>query len=201
MTRKSHLLLLLGLILLPQAARAQFVQNMDIYFLFGGAPAHSQTVAGLAALPGATLLTNATGYGYQIVRKSAASLWVEFSPLFSSGRIAASGTPGSANLDWNTFTLGVRFMVPVQSRISLYGATGGGAGWFHELYIAGGSNPFLASTSTAHGVFDFGGGVDVRVIRMFSVRGEVRDFVTGTNLSGTAGRHHVVIMGGIAMHF
>ena len=201
MTRKSHLLLFLGLTILSQTARAQFVQNMDIYFLFGGSPAQSQTVGGQAALSGTTLLVQATGYGYQIVRKSAASLWVEFSPLFSSGKVTASGISGSTNLDWQAFTLGVRFMVPVQSRISLYGATGGGVGWFRELYIAGGSNPLLSSTRTAHGVYDFGGGVDVRVIRMFSVRGEVRDFVTGTNLSGTSGRNHVVIMGGLAMHF
>ena len=50
-------------------------------------------------------------------------------------------------------------------------------------------------------VFDFGGGADVRLSRPFSLRVEVRDFVGGKGLSGVDGRHHVIALGGIALHF
>ena len=54
---------------------------------------------------------------------------------------------------------------------------------------------------TTHGVFQFGGGVDLRLTERISIRGEVRDFVTGSGLSGSNGPHHLVPLMGLAMHF
>jgi hypothetical protein len=37
--------------------------------------------------------------------------------------------------------------------------------------------------------------------RLLSLRGEIRDFVTGSGLGGVNGRHHPIIGFGMAAHF
>lgn len=100
-----------------------------------------------------------------------------------------------------TQTLGLRLMVPVAARLSFFGVAGGGDGEFHYAWLLEGSTPYLLSHSTTHGVFEWGGGVDVRLSKRVSIRGEVRDFVSGQGLSGSNGVHHVVTMVGVAFHF
>jgi len=63
-----------------------------------------------------------------------------------------------------------------------------------------GSPPLASAIGTWHGVFDFAGGVDIRLKRSFSLRAEFRDFVTGRGLSGADGRHHPIAGIGIALH-
>jgi hypothetical protein len=202
MTRKIHPLLFLGLTLLPGGIRAQGVQNSDIFWLFGANSIPSQSVGGSAAtLNGDTGVTIGYGYGYQIVRKSAASLWVEFSPIFGGANPVGASIPGAVNLTWNAYPIGVRFMIPLQSRVSVYAAAGGGAGNFHVPQIVPGATLSITSVSTWHGVFDFGGGVDVRLARRISLRAEIRDYATGAGLSGVAGRNHPVASGGFGLHF
>jgi len=59
----------------------------------------------------------------------------------------------------------------------------------------------VSSRGTTHGVFQFGGGADLRLTRLLSLRAEVRDVVTGRQFGGVAGRHHPVPLFGVAMHF
>ena len=78
---KSYLLRFLCPILFSGAVWAQGVQNSDIYFLTGPAHVKPQVIAGSSTtLSGSTGVGVNIGYGYQAVRKSAASLWVEFLP-------------------------------------------------------------------------------------------------------------------------
>ncbi|SPF45302.1 exported hypothetical protein [Candidatus Sulfopaludibacter sp. SbA4] len=190
------------LALLPGGAWAQLIQNSDFFFLFGPRSIPSQVVPGTnATVYGATLLGDSVGYGYQVARRSAASLWLEYVPAFAVHGISTASIPGSVDNSFNAFTLGVRIMIPVQSRISVYGALGGGGGWFHYAVVASDPSPNVTSNSTAHGVFDFGGGVDFRLSRHWSIRGEVRDFVSGAGLSGSTGVHHLLPVAGVALHF
>ena len=192
-------------ILLAVAAglRAQAVQNMDIFYMAGPISTSSQVIPGSTlTVSGSTGLSTQIGYGYMVSRVSAASLWIEFAPMtFTHPGASHSDLTGSATLRMWTFAPSVRFMVPVQTRVSLYGLIGGGFGSFRYPSIAGGSNPYLTSNATTHGVFTFGGGVDLRIVRRVSLRGEVRDFVTGSGLSGRNGIHHPVPLGGLALHF
>jgi hypothetical protein len=204
--RTIHLLLFACLLFVPRGAWAQGVQNMDCYWLFGSQSVKSQTIPGTAVtLPGATGLTTNFGYGYQIVRKSAASLWVEaFFVIGGDAQSIAPGIAGTFNSGWSAFPSflpGFRFMVPLQSRISVYAAGGGGVSNFSVPQIEQQPFPTASSSVTYHGVFDFGGGVDVRLNRLLSIRGEVRDFVTGTGLGGVTGRNHRLVSGGMALHF
>jgi hypothetical protein len=76
-----------------------------------------------------------------------------------------------------------------------------GVASFNVPQIAQQPFPQASSTSTTHGIFDFGGGVDMRLNRQISIRGEVRDYVTGEGLGGISGRNHRVVSGGLAFHF
>jgi hypothetical protein len=65
------------------------------------------------------------------------------------------------------------------SGLSPWVSAGGGFGHFRENSTLefGGTNP--GKTGTTTGVFQVGLGLDVRLFRSFSVRGEVRDFYSG----------------------
>ena len=98
-------------------------------------------------------------------------------------------------------------------RLNLFPATavspwvsfGGGFGHFSEAKTLnyGGTNPGGASTT---GVLQGGIGLDVRAWHRFSIRGEVRDFWSGTpNLpladTGKTRQHNYFVGGGVVWHF
>ena len=99
------------------------------------------------------------------------------------------------------FVPGVRLMVPVQSRISVFGAIGGGFCSCSNPNLTSDNPPDLKTNNTTHGVFSFGGGVDFRLFQAVSIRLDVRDYVTGRDLSGIPGRNHFLPMMGLAFHF
>lgn len=74
---------------------------------------------------------------------------------------------------------------------SPWGSFGGGFGRFTESSSLefGGSNPNKGGSTT--GVLQFGGGVDIKTWRSFSVRGEIRDFYSGVpQLNVNTGKPH-----------
>ncbi len=192
------------LVLLSGSLWAQhMVQNMDTSILFGPTWYRPHTIAGTnVTVAGSTGHSQQVNYGYQVLRTPAGSLWVEFYPMvcFSPGtstaNIGGAFTPGGFLV-----TPGVRYMVPVQSRVSLYAVAGGGVGTFDYAVVTAGDTPYVKTNDTWHGVFDIGGGIDIRLIRFLSVRAECRDFVTGKGLDGVPGRHHLAPAIGIATHF
>jgi opacity protein-like surface antigen len=200
---KSSLLRLLCLMLFAGGAWAQRVQNMDIYFLAGPSFARTQVIGGSdVTLYHSTGYGTDVGYAYQVMRKSAASLWVEVLPfVFASPAAQTATIPGSISLGDLMFVPAVRLMVPVQSRISVFGAVGGGYGFFNNATLTSDNPPDLKTNNVTHGVFSVGGGVDFRLFQSISIRVDVRDYVTGRNLGGVAGRNHVMPMLGLAFHF
>ena len=127
---------------------------------------------------------------------------MELSEWFNIGGGSSQGSlPGSVLKDMSAYTAGVRMMIPVQDRVSTFLAAGGGAGNFHYPVITTGAKPSLASNSVWHGVFDFGGGFDLRLSQRLSIRTEVRDFVAAKGLSGSSGRHHIMPLLGFSFHF
>lgn len=190
----------------PGAAWAQAIQNMDMSLLFGPSWVHSQTIAGSNVTLSGSYgfgLADQLIYGYEVRRSSTGGLWVELAPLaFSDPGGITAGSPVPEHLDnMTTFTAGVRYMVPLASRLSVYGALGGGIGFFNYAAVQASAAPTIQAISTTHGLVDFGGGVDIRLVQFLSVRIEARDYVTGDRLSGAPGRQHLVPVAGIAWHF
>ncbi len=195
---------LLILVLLPASLWAQRVQNMDISFLEGPSWYRPHTIPGTnVKVAGSTGHSQQTSYGYQVLRTGAGSLWLELYPMtfFFPGRSTAN-IAGSFFPAGFLVTPGVRYMVPVLPRLSLYGVTGGGAGTFdYPVVVTDTNSPYVKTNDTWHGVFEFGGGIDIRLQRFVSVRVECRDFVTGRGLDGAPGRHHLAPAIGFAGHF
>jgi opacity protein-like surface antigen len=183
-------------------AFSQGPQNRDISFMVGVSPPTSQVVPNYGyslSTPAAFALQYS--FGYQLLSASAGNLYVEFPWTLSiPGRSGAGESPSEIRNSFSCFTPGIRFGIPVQSRVSIYAALGGGYGRFRRLTRSE-TTGAMVSRSTLQGVFEFGGGVDIRLTRFWSIRGEVRDFVSGLGLSGVAGRHHWIPLGGIALHF
>src|ERR1051325_7836907 len=99
------------------------------------------------------------------------------------------------------------YFVTPAARVNLFPTTafspwvsvGGGFGRFGESSDLefGGTNP--GNKGTTSGVFQSGGGLDVRIISAFKLRGEVRDFYSGTpQLNANTGktRQHNIFVGG-----
>jgi hypothetical protein len=105
------------------------------------------------------------------------------------------------------------YFVTPAARVNLFPVTavspwvsfGGGFGHFSEgsKLVFGGVNP--GKTGTTTGVLQAGVGLDVKLTRRFTVRGEARDFWSGVpELNVTTGKsrqHNIFVGGGIVFHF
>jgi hypothetical protein len=92
----------------------------------------------------------------------------------------------------------VRLKAFPKSRISPYLAIGGGYADYGQSTTEINGHPNPASRELARGVFDFGAGVDVRVWRWVALRGEARDFYSGSpgyNVASLSGGQHNVFAG------
>ena len=102
-------------------------------------------------------------------------------------------------------TPSVRLNLFPETAVSPWVSFGGGFGHFSEGHdlIYSGTNP---GGSTTSGVLQIGAGLDVRVWHRFSIRGQVRDFWSGTpDLpladTGKSRQHNYFVGGGVVYHF
>jgi Outer membrane protein beta-barrel domain len=91
------------------------------------------------------------------------------------------------------------------SELSPWVSVGGGFGHFSESsnLVFYGTNPGKRGTSTS--VFQVGAGLDVKLWRALSVRGELRDFDSGVPqlnvVTGKSRQHNIYVGAGVAWHF
>jgi len=187
-------------------AFAQGPQNRDWSFLAGAGSASGVIVnnpGGPATLSGSTSFTVQFSFGEQLVSTKAGALYLELPQTFV---FALSGTvQGSTltSLDRNSwyFTPGVRFRVPTGTRFSFYGVLGGGLATFNERDNTINGQIVASSHTSFHPALETGGGIDVRISRWLSLRGEGRDFISAAGFGGTSGHNHVIFLAGVAFHF
>ena len=102
-------------------------------------------------------------------------------------------------------TPAARLNVFSEQAVSPWVSFGGGFGHFNESSTLqfGGPNPGKTGTST--GVLQGGVGLDVRIFKNFTLRGEGRDFWSGVpqlNVdTGKSRQHNIFAGGGIVWHF
>jgi hypothetical protein len=196
---KPCLAALLFMLLFPVSACGQIWDKLETYFLCGPTFTKTEVIGGSnVTVYGSGGYSSTVGLGYLLARKSAVGIWLEMGiPGASPGNQTAS-IPGSISLGSAIFTPGLRVVVPVQSRISLFVAAGGGIGDFTNPDLTSDNPPDLKTHDVAHGVFDFGGGVDIHLWRFLSLRVDVRDYVTGRDLGGVNGRNQFMPQVGVA---
>jgi hypothetical protein len=101
-------------------------------------------------------------------------------------------------------TPAARLNVFADQAVSPWVSLGGGVGHFNESSRQLGGTP-NTTTGTSTGVFQLGAGLDVKVIGHFSLRGEARDFWSGTpqlNVNtGKSRQHNFFVGGGVVWRF
>ncbi len=187
---------------------AAFAQNSDLALLAGISGPRGQTTVtgGTSTVSGSVTPSFQINYAWQVLQR-AVDLYVELPlviPVRTSGTVVSgpggtfvTGTAGSDIL----FTPGIRLKISPESRVSFYGAAGFGIGSFGATATVVLPATVIAGSRQNSPAFDFGGGLDLRLTRLLSLRGDVRDFVTRSDLGGVTGRNHGIVQFGIAFHF
>jgi Outer membrane protein beta-barrel domain len=206
---KIHPIAVHALLLLPFAVvicgGQEVAPRNELGFTLGGIPSLSRSTSqqSLDLDPGTAFGVN---YGRRIVSGNKVALYGEIdllaSPLRDVSSNISSATRNFASL---YVTPGVRLKFFPASAISPYAAVGGGYADYEQSTTQLDGQPNPASRQLARGVFDFGAGVDVHVWRWIALRGEARDFYTGSpaynlaNISG--GQNNVAISGGFVLRW
>jgi hypothetical protein len=139
-----------------------------------------------------------------------------FTPIFSvSGEVPAvfnfdedlNSGDNVVPIDYKSYfvTPAVRLNLFPSTAVSPWVSFGGGIGHFSEnkTLLYGGPNPGGSSTT---GVLEDGLGLDVKLWSRFSIRGEFRDFWSGTPKlpladTGKTRQHNFFVGGGVVWHF
>jgi hypothetical protein len=183
-------------------------QNSDLGLLAGiSGPRGQTTVAGgTSTVSGSVTPSVQLNYAWQI-RQRAVDLYVEL-PLVIPFRVSGSVVtgPGGAIVTGNSgpdvyFTPGLRIKFSPESRVSFYGAAGFGIASFAGAEVVASHAAAVAEGRRNSPALGFGGGLDLRLTRLLSLRGDVRDFVTEAGLGDVSGRNHGIFQLGIAFHF
>ena len=154
------------------------------------------------------LMSSSTGasvqfsYGHQLLGFKSGALELDIPLTIATHQNETFGNGFSTSTKANVFfTPAVRYRFVPHSRVSPFAILGGGVGSFGSIDTNAGPGLQVNMERKASPVLAFGFGTDVRLTRLLSVRGEVRDFVSRAGLGGTEGRNHPVFGIGIGFHF
>ena len=163
-------------------------------------------------LPAVGTIKADTGFAYEVnfaarvFNAHLAALYVEVPFAGTPNTGLTSSNPFSPS-DYSSFFLtpGLKLKVLPVAPISPYGFVGAGIARFHSGSSLANGQPNTGDQSATRGAVDFGAGVDWKVLPFFSVRGEVRDFYSGTprfniNVIGDK-QHNVLVSGGVVFRF
>ena len=206
--------------LLDCAAWAQGAQNTELTGMIGGIGSSSVTFPATANASGnstslffarSAAFIGQVSYGYQLPKPGNGHIWIE-APVtfFVRGSDTIDANSPLSTVAWLTnywlITPGLRFKSRKFGRVSFYGAVGGGLGLFNEI-VNGESGPngtvFATAAVHPHPVFDYAGGIDIRLSRLLSLRAELREFVSTENawgISAPMGHNHSAPIIGLAFH-
>ena len=194
--------------LLMAAAGLAQAQNSDLALLGGltGPTGQTSVSNGTTTASGSVSPSLQLNYAWQ-VRKSKTDLYVE-GPLEIVMRESGSVTngPGGTSVSGSAgpdlfFTPGVRVKFSPEARVSFYGAAGAGVASFTGAVFVSPSSVESSTGRRNSYAIGFGGGIDFRLTRLLSLRGDVRDFITESGLGGATGRNHAIGQFGLAFHF
>jgi opacity protein-like surface antigen len=196
------------LLFLPAAAISvpARAQNQELTLSLGGIPGQARSFKGsngTAQISADRSL--GVNYGHRLLGAKVATLYGEVEFVALPNRPVTSATAVVPH-DYASLyvTPGLRLKFFPNSRLSPWGAIGGGYGLYEEsTQLSNGQN--TTSKFLNRGVFQYGGGLDYRLFRFIGLRGEVRDFFSGNpnlnNALSSTTQHNVVASGGIVLRF
>lgn len=174
-------------------------QNSDLGFLFG----FSQRNASIRndVIRGEVSVSFQVNYARQLVEGKGGRLYLEFPALFAAGSDGELSNQVIGRAGGTAFfTPGLRYHYHLASRIGVYAAAGVGIAHKEERFgTVVGNRVLERDVSKTGGAYNFGGGLDFRLTRLWSLRGEVRSF--RTTQAATLARRSTIAQFGIALHF
>ena len=185
-------------------AQEDSTHKNELAFGLGGIPALFRS--GTPRLEPGSGVAFQVNYGRRFLNSSKVALFGEINFVASPLREVSSSV-NTATHDFASLyiTPGLRVKFRPASRISPYAVIGGGYAGYEQSLTRIDGRPNQALRELARGVFDFGAGVDVHVWRFVALRGEARDFYTGSpgyniaTISG--GQHNVVATGAFVLRW
>jgi hypothetical protein len=142
-------------------------------------------------------------YAFQFKETPRFRFYVEV-PLLAGTQPFASVSTREYAVNGNILYLtpGLRVNLPLHSRVSLYGAAGGGLAVFStQRALAGGDRVFAINTVIATAAGTAGGGLELRLSRLVSLRAEARDFIAAGSPGGGIGHKGVMYGVGAGFHW
>ena len=185
---------------------------ISLLTIFVSVPALAQKFE-LAIGAGAYVPVNLTGVGNAVAIEGSFAYRIASVPFLSAyfelpvvgtlnSSVTTLGVGSSASYSALFVAPGLRLKLVPGFFVSPWLAAGGGLAHFSA---SSGLRALGGSGTTNTGVFDFGGGLDMKVAPFFSLRGEVRDFYSGGlgfNLSTFNQRqHNIVTTAGLVFRF
>lgn len=174
-------------------------QNSDLGFLFGASPQKTEIRQN-------SINTSAQGslqinYAWQLREGPAGRLYVEMPIVFVGGSSSQIGPGITGRSGASAFYIpGLRYQHNLTPRVAVYGAAGVGVQVRHtQLGLVSGRTVVSSNETRASLAGDVGAGLDFRLSRVWSLRGEIRDFVGSKQFLGQ--RNSVNIQFGFALHF
>jgi len=208
MSEKRLLISILAMLALLAASAAAQDEKNEVTGIIGRTYISDQGTQGFAQpIRSGKGLSFEVNYARHVMGNAVYGISLELPAMFNFDEDLNAGGP-IVPVDYRQI-----FLTPA-ARVNLFPSTafspwvsfGGGFGHFSEnktLIYGGGTNP---GKSTTTGVIEGGFGLDVRVWRHFSVRGQVRDFWSGEPdfplaPTGKTRQHNYFVGGGVVWHF
>jgi hypothetical protein len=199
--------LLAGCSMLPEAR----AQKNELAGLIGRTFISDQTITGSTAsdsqLRFGNGLTFEANYGRRVMNLLLLSVTLEVPVILNPDEDLHAALPSRIPESYRSFfvTPAGRFNLFPDLGVSPWASVGGGFGHFtaSSNLLFGGNNP--GPTGSTTGVFQFGGGLDVKLMPHFKLRAEARDFLSGAppaNVStGNSHQHNLFVAGGLMWQF
>ena len=152
-------------------------------------------------------LTFEANYARRLMDLGLLSLSFEVPVVFNPDEDLHAALPSRVPQSYNSIivTPAARLSAFPDLGVSPWVSLGGGVAHYGKssTLLFGGTNTGQSGTNT--GVLQIGGGLDVKFFKKFSLRGELRDYWSGTpnlNVSTNKSRqHNLFVGGGIVWHF
>jgi len=185
-------------------AQEETAHKNELAFGLGGIPALARS--GSPTVDAGSGVAFQVNYGRLFLTAGKLAVYGEINFVASPLRDVSSSV-NTATHDFASLyiTPGLRVKFRPALRISPYAVIGGGYAGYEQSLTRIDGRPNQALRELARGVFDFGAGVDVHVWRFVALRGEARDFYTGSpgyniaTISG--GQHNVVATGAFVLRW
>jgi hypothetical protein len=173
-------------------------QNSDLGFLFG---VSSSSYSINNSLTSSAQMSVQVNYVWQLREGPAGRLYVEIPIAPQAGSNAQIGQALRATAGGAVFVVpGIRFHRNISPRLAFYAAAGAGFVYgYRNTSLISGRDVTSFNQSTTGFATNVGGGLDFRLTRLWSLRGELRNFIS-TN-QNAAPRNNVNLQFGFALHF